>query len=183
MSAKWDVSDIAAAHFDTLRDAATGKWRLRDYLGFFGVPAVIAGAALIFGLQLYDVSKLLGGISVFTALLFGMVGNVFTLYLRVRRDEELSPYDPLITDVRELFANVSYSVLVGLVLITCMVVASSTQPPATPGEGAVPLGPVWVAALTFLFAHLLLSVLMALSRLWLAHVKIAELPPKNFRQH
>lgn len=179
MSAKWDVSDIVSAHFDTLRDATTGKWRRRDYAGLLGIPLLVASAAVIFHLKLYDVSKLLGGIGVFTALLFGMVGNVFTLYLRVRRDERLSPYDPLIADVRELFANVSWAVLVGLSLITFMVVASSTQPPAMPGKTAVPLGPVWAAVLSFLFVHLVMCVLMALNRLWLAHVKIADLPPKS----
>ncbi|MEP9364005.1 hypothetical protein ABLE68_13635 [Nocardioides sp. CN2-186] len=180
MSAKWDVSDIISAHFNTLRDAANDdKRRIWDYLGLLGIPLAFSGAALIFGLKLYDVSKLLGGISVFTALLFGMVGSVFTLYLRVRRDEKLSPYDPLIADVRELFANVSWAVLVGLLLITSMVVASGTQAPPAPGESAHPLSPAWTAILTFLFFHLVMCVLIALNRLWLAHVKIGELPPKD----
>ncbi|WP_028472560.1 hypothetical protein [Nocardioides alkalitolerans] len=179
MSAKWGVSDIVSAHFDTLRDATTGKWRFRDYLGLLGIPLVVAVAAVVFHLKLYDVSKLLGGISVFTALLFGMVGNVFTLFIRVRRDERLSPYDSLIADVRELFANVSWSVLVGLGLTTSMVIASSTQAPAAPGKTAEPLGSAWAAVLTFLFVHLVMCVLMALNRLWLAHTKIADLPPKS----
>jgi hypothetical protein len=180
MDAKWGVAGIAAAHFDTLRDAVSGKWRARDYLGLLGLPVTVAAVAVLGDLRLYDVSKLLGGIGVFTALLFGMVGNVFNLYLRVRRDERLSPYDPLIDDVKELFANVSWSVLVGLALITAMVVATSTQVPPAPREPAEPLGLFWTGLLAFLFVHLIMCVLMALNRFWLAHINIDKLPPKTF---
>ena len=179
MDAKWDVRGIAAAHFDTHRDAVTGKWRARDYVGLRGLPALASGIAVATGVHLYDVSKLLGGISVFTALLFGLVGNVFNLYLRVRRDERLSPYDPLIQDVKELFANVSWSVLVGLALITSMVIAISTQPVAATGQAPRPLAPFWTGLLSFLFIHLVMCVLMALNRLWLAHIHIDQLPPKS----
>lgn len=179
MSAKWDVRDIALAHYNTLRDATTGHYRARDFVVFFGAPLTIAGLAVKGGIHLYDVSKLLGGIAVFTGLLFALVSNVFSLYLRVRRDEGLSPYDPLIADVKELFANVAYAVLVGLGLVMLLVVAASTHTPDPSSQTAQqPLGPIWTAVLIATFFHLLLTVLMALNRLWLAHIKIGELPPK-----
>ncbi|MEW1873198.1 hypothetical protein AB0420_34825 [Streptomyces caelestis] len=175
MSGKWDVRDIAAANFRTYVDA-NGKRRMGDVVVFVVVPLMlgIASGLLRFfdHLHIIDASKLIGGIGVFTGLLFGLLTNVFTLSLRVRRDEGLSPDHVIIRDVRELFANLSWAVLVGLLLVVLLVVVAATHDP----KGSV--GVVWTGILVATFSHLILSLLMSLKRLWFAHQNVADLPPK-----
>lgn len=174
MSAKWSITEIARAHFATYVHARTGKRLAADYLAFVGTPAAVAifasAMATTGRFQLVDVSRLLGGIGVFTGLLFGLLTNVFSLSLRVRRDEGLDSQHPVVRQVRELFANLGWSVIIGCILVSLIVVAGATHPAKSP------LSPPWTGVLVFLFLHLMLTVLMALKRLWYAHEKISDLP-------
>lgn len=177
MSVKWSVAKIAAAHFKTYWDANKDRPMVSDYGTFIGVPlslAIFAGIMTHLGhFHVRDVSKLIGGMGVFTGLLFGLLTNVFTLSLRVRRDEGLDPEHKVIKQVRELFFNISWAVVVGCTLIITLVVASATHSTTSA------LGSLWTAWLTFLILHLMLTILMALKRLWYAHNKISELPAKK----
>ncbi|MGW5970024.1 hypothetical protein [Streptomyces sp. NPDC055186] len=175
MSEKWDVRDIAKAHFRTYVDARTRKRRWADFAAFIFFP-LAAGVltALLrhyshFGL--YDVSKFIGGVGIFTGLLFGLLTNVFTLSLRLQRDDELGEQETT-KYVKELFSNVSWAVVVGLFLIVLLVICSAVSDPKGPIHWA------WTGILVAIFLHLALTVLMSLKRLWLAHSKIALLPPK-----
>ncbi|MFE2183047.1 hypothetical protein [Streptomyces sp. NPDC059455] len=177
MSAKWSVTGIAQAHFATYTDARTGKRLIADYLAFLGIPAFVALFASIMtargDFHLSDVTRLLGGIGVFTGLLFGLLTNTFTVSLRVRRDEGLDPEHVVVKLVAELFANLGWSVVVGCALVSLIVAAGATH------TSEDVLGPWWTGVLVFLFLHLMMTVLMALKRLWFAHQKIADLPPKD----
>ncbi|WP_228992859.1 hypothetical protein [Streptomyces sp. DH8] len=176
MSEKWNISDIAAAHFKTYADARTGKKRRSDYLAFVGLPVllgVLTGALChLDRFALYDVSKLIGGIGIFTGLLFGLLTNVFTLSLRLQRDDDLADHKTT-RSVKELFANLSWAVFVGLSLVVLLVACSSI------GESRSRVSEWWTAVLVTLFAHLILTVLMSLKRLWMAHSQIPLLPPKE----
>ncbi|CBG72634.1 hypothetical protein SCAB_56072 [Streptomyces scabiei 87.22] len=177
MSVKWSVAKIAVAHFKTYWDANKDRPMASDYVTFLGVPillAIFAGIMTHAGhFHIRDVSKLIGGMGVFTGLLFGLLTNVFTLSLRVRRDEGLDPENEVVKQVRELFFNVSWAVVVGCVLITVLVLAAATHSTTSA------LGSLWTGLLTFLFLHLMLTILMALKRLWYAHDKVAKLPAKE----
>lgn len=75
MSIKWSVAKIAGAHFRTYWDASKDRPMASDYLTFIGIPlliSVFAGAMTHSGhFHLRDVSKLIGGMGVFTGLLLG----------------------------------------------------------------------------------------------------------------
>ncbi|WP_167502235.1 hypothetical protein [Streptomyces malaysiensis] len=177
MSAKWSVLSIAREHFGTYKNARTEKPMFTDYLVFIGVPLLTAVTAAILAhagkFKLLDVARLTGGIGVFTGLLFGLLTNTFTLSLRVRRDEGLDPKHVIVKQVRELFVNLGWSVIIGCTLVTLIVTAGATH------AANKPLGPTWTGLLVFLFLHLMLTILMALKRLWYAHENIAKLPPKS----
>ncbi len=176
MSTKWSIVSITRAHFGTYRNARTDSPMPTDYLAFVGIPlgtAIFAGIMTHLGhFHLRDISRLIGGIGVFTALLFGLLTNTFTLSLRVRRDEGLDPEHPVVTQVRELFFNLAWAVVVGCTLVTLLILAAATH------TTTAALGPIWTSTLTFLVLHLMLTIFMALKRLWYAHEKIANLPPK-----
>ncbi|SEE74677.1 hypothetical protein [Streptomyces sp. Ag109_O5-10] len=175
MSEKWDVRDIAKAHFRTYVDAKTQKRRLADFAAFILFP--LAAGALTSTLRhyghfgLYDVSKFIGGVGIFTGLLFGLLTNVFTLSLRLQRDDRLGDEEAT-KYIKELFNNVSWAVVVGLFLIVSLVTCSTVSDPKKPVHWA------WTGLLVATFLHLALTVLMSLKRLWLAHSKIPLLPPK-----
>ncbi|MFF1411151.1 hypothetical protein ACFVX6_15380 [Streptomyces sp. NPDC058289] len=177
MSAKWSVAKIAAAHFKTYWDASKGRVMVSDYVMFVGLPvllALFAGVMTHRGhFHVRDVSKLIGGIGVFTGLLFGLLTNVFTLSLRVRRDEGLDPEHVVVKQVRELFFNVSWAVVIGCCLVIALVLAAATHSTTSA------LGPVWASLLAFLFLHLMFTIFMALKRLWYAHEAVAKLPAKR----
>lgn len=177
MTAKWSVAKIATAHFRTYWDSGRDRPMASDYFTFIGVPvllAIFAGAMTHLGhFHVRDVSKLIGGMGVFTGLLFGLLTNVFTLSLRVRRDEGLDSEHEVVKQVRELFFNISWAVVVGCVLITALVLAAATHSPSSA------LGSIWTGLLSFLILHLMLTILMALKRLWYAHDKVAKLPVKG----
>jgi hypothetical protein len=177
MSVKWSVAKIAVAHFKTYRDAAKDRPMASDYLTFIGIPvllAIFAGTMRHLGhFHVRDVSKLIGGMGVFTGLLFGLLTNVFSLSLRVRRDEGLDPEHEVVVQVRELFFNISWAVVVGCLLITTLILVSATHSPTSA------IGSIWTGVLTLLILHLMLTVLMALKRLWYAHDKIGRLPSKQ----
>jgi uncharacterized membrane protein YhaH (DUF805 family) len=176
VSEKWGIGDIAAAHFATYIDARTRRKRNSDYLAFIGFPlalGICSGFLRNFGrFELHDVSKLVGGVGIFTGLLFGLLTNVFTLSLKLQRDEDLGDHE-VAENIKELFANVSWAVIVGLALVALLVACSSMTNPNDP----IPWP--WAAVLVTLFSHLILTVLMSLKRLWMAHSKIATLPPKG----
>ncbi|NEA42334.1 hypothetical protein [Streptomyces sp. SID11385] len=176
MGAKWSIAAIAQAHFATYRNARTGKQSFVDYITFVGIPFSAATITAVVTAQgnfaLVEVTRLLGGIGVFTGLLFGLLTNTFTLSLRVRRDEGLPPDHKMVKQVDELFANLAWSVVIGCLLVTAIVAAGATHSPADALE------PPWTWMMVFLFLHLMLTVLMALKRLWFAHQDIASLPRK-----
>ncbi|MET9056739.1 hypothetical protein ABZX99_02830 [Streptomyces antibioticus] len=177
MTVKWSVAKIAVAHFKTYWDASKDRPMASDYATFIGVPAALAIFAAVMThmghFHVRDVSKLIGGMGVFTGLLFGLLTNVFTLSLRVRRDEGLDPEHAVVKQVRELFYNVSWAVVVGCTLITMLILAAATHSTTSA------LGSIWTGVLTFLVLHLMLTILMALKRLWFAHDKVAKLPAKQ----
>ncbi|MFD9099468.1 hypothetical protein ACFVZN_00135 [Streptomyces virginiae] len=177
MTAKWSIARIASAHFRTYWDANKDRVMVSDYLMFIGAPALLAIFASVMThlghFHVRDVSKFIGGIGVFTGLLFGLLTNVFTLSLRVRRDEGLDPEHSVVKQVRELFFNISWAVLVGCILVVALVLTAATHSTVSA------IGPLWVGVLTFLFLHLMFTILMSLKRLWYAHDAVAKLPAKQ----
>lgn len=155
------------AHYDTLRDDRDGSYRIRDFLLFVGLPA---GVGLILGFsefRLHDIASMLAGLAVFTALLFGLVIFVFQLRVQVKDDGRDRQRPKLASLIDELFANVTYSVIVGIVTTVFAVIAASISDDA----GA----PVWisgvVAALAF---HLVLTILMCLKRVHSAYQQLRK---------
>lgn len=147
----------------TLRDDSTGDVRGLDLLLFVGAPFAAGVVLALVGFRMKDIAAVLAALAVFTALLFGLVIFVFQLRVQIkgRKREESSierdrPRIAILID--ETFANVTYSVIVGLVITVVGVVAAAV---ADKNDGA----PVWVSALLgALGLHLVLTILMCLKR-------------------
>ncbi|WP_370185104.1 hypothetical protein [Rhodococcus wratislaviensis] len=167
MGSKLSVAPTIRDHFDTFRDDSSGGMHLPDYLIFIGGPAFAAALIAWFDVRLKDVSGVLGGLSVFTALLFGLVIFVFQLRLQLKSDG-VNRTGFLMRLVDQLFANVNYAVVVGVVTTTVGVVAINV---GDKDAGA----PVWLSAiLTGLGLHLVLTIFMCVKRVHSAYKQLAR---------
>jgi hypothetical protein len=121
----------------------------------------------------YSVGSLLTGASVFSGLLIALLVNVFNFSVKIRRDEKIRPEQQLARTVDEVMTNAAWTVITGLVLVILLATAAATQKLHTALE------PLWVGILVGLVVHLIMNVLMVLSRIWTAHEDIKDLPPKR----
>lgn len=172
MSRKINVLEIARAQLATFQGYQR-RVVFGDIATFLGLPVVIGITASLFAPPIYSVSSLLTGASVFSGLLVALLVNIFNFSVKVRRDEKVRPEQKLARTVDELLTNAAWTVLVGLALVVLLAIASATQEPSRP------LNQAWVGTLAGFSAHLILNILMVLSRIWTAHEDIKDLPPKK----
>jgi hypothetical protein len=159
MAPKWSVAGVVRDHARTLRDDRTRRYRVRDFLEFYGIPVGIGAAAYFTNFKLDGIEATIGGMAIFTALLFGLLVQVFTLRIRVADSTSLRADIDLGRLIDQLEANVSYTVLVGIALTATLVVIAAVAGTDDPA----PVGPT--AAVAALFSHFLLSSFMVLKRL------------------
>jgi uncharacterized membrane protein YhaH (DUF805 family) len=159
MSQKSSPGPIIVDHLGTFRDAGTGKRSFWDFLLQLGLPIAVAVLSAFAGYRATDIGAFLGGVAVFAALLFALVVFVFQLRITAGNDPVASGRKILLKLLDELFANVSYAVLIGL-LTTCLGIIAIWV--GHEKEGA----PVWVSCLLVgTVTHLVLTILMCLKRI------------------
>lgn len=172
MSNKINLLEIARAQRATFSGYGR-KDVVRDLSAFIGLPIIVGVLAGVWGPPVHSVGSLLTGASVFSGLLVALLVNVFNFSVKIRRDEKIRPEEQLAVTVDELMTNAAWTVITGLVLVVLLASAAATQEPETP------LAPLWVGILVGLAIHLIMNVLMVLSRIWTAHEYIKDLPPKR----
>jgi hypothetical protein len=126
-----------------------------DFLLFFGLPLVSSLALVFTGRRLTEqtTSLLLTAFSIFAGLLLNLLVLVHSLIRRYRSEDKFKDARRLL---RELYANMSYGVLVCIVGILPLVVADGGS------------GYTWKAIIAgtvfFISLHFLLTLLMILKR-------------------
>lgn len=171
MSGKLGIPGILERQVTTFRGYSLAE-QIRDFATFILLPIGTGILVGRWGPDVVNAAPVLAGVAVFTALLFALLVNVLTLAVKLRRDEGLRTESRIVRDVEELFANVSWSVVVGLLLVSLLVPAAAVADPAHPM-------PQWLAGLLAgVFAHLVITVIMAVSRLNHAFLQIRDLAPK-----
>lgn len=168
MSKKLSPLPVVYAHLDTLRDSQTNKPLIWDYLMLYGFPVFVGGFSLWREFQAQEIGAFLGGVAVFAALLFALVVFVFQLRLSAGKDPVTSKKVRLLKLLDQLFANVSYAVLVGL-WTTFLGIASVWL---SDGEGKAP---IWLSVLLVsAVTHLVLIILMCLKRINAAYRRLTN---------
>lgn len=166
MASKASVGSAVRAHFDTLRDDRTGELRFLDIALFVGAPTLAGVVLWWFEFRMRDTAAVLAALAVFTALLFGLVIFVFQLRVQIKTDGQDQQRPRLTSLIDETFANVTYSVIVGLLTTVVGLIAAAV---ADKTDGA----PVWAsAALGALGLHLVLTILMCLKRVHSAYQQL-----------
>lgn len=149
----------------TGQPAKAARWRAALY--FYGLPSIIAIALVVWRVQLTSVAPYLTAMSVFTALLFGLLFLVFNLAVTLRKDgATISSAHGLGTVVADLRATISYTIVVAVVLVVALAVATGFMTPSNPkmpsSSLVLPWG--WTPILAWLACHLILNVLKILER-------------------
>lgn len=156
--------------------------RRKAALYFYGVPSAVAAVFLAWHVELTSISPYLTAMSVFTALLFGLLFLVFNLAVTLRKDgSAIKNAHGLGTVVADLRATISYTIVVAVALVILLAVATgfmspgdaiapvtSPTPVPSPAPAVVAVTPVlhwaWTPALAWLAVHLVLNVLKILER-------------------
>lgn len=109
-------------------------------------------------IRFQDLGGIMNGVSIFTALLFGLLIHVFQLGLRLTDDPRVTNGSRVMRLIDQTQANIAYSVLVGLVTASAVgVVSATTEKDHAPGR-------LPSAILAALLVHLVMIILMALKR-------------------
>lgn len=166
-------------HFATLRNAATGKASLVDYLIQIGVPIAVGLTAGLLGFRMSDVDPAVAGVSIVSGLLFAVVVFLFQLRLGLPEDPQRTHGD--VTLIDEAMFNVLWAILWGLFLVFYLVlcgVAGWIAPSLEPGGERSILAQIILSSVAMAAtAHLLLVLAMCLKRIHRAYERVAMRRP------
>jgi hypothetical protein len=156
---KFSVVGLIEDHYNTLRHYGSGRRSPVDHLMFLGLPALAAAATLLLGGRVRNVPEILAATAILTGLTFAVFVLVFDLASRAASDviEEHRALALRLAD--ELRSNVSYAVLVGLLLSAVLGGLAMFT------DTAKPLSRLLSAIVAFGGLHLLLSIFMILKRI------------------
>lgn len=157
--------------------------RRKAAMYFYGIPSVVAIALLFWHVELTSITPYLTAMSVFTALLFGLLFLVFNLAVTLRKDGvAIGNAHGLGTVISDLRATISYTIVVAVALVLLLAIATGfmapgvsvapTIPTPAPTTAPAPASAVgesvlhwgWTPALAWLALHLVLNVLKILER-------------------
>jgi hypothetical protein len=142
----------------------TGREGARDRreaaLWYFATPTVIAVGFVVWHVHLQGLGQLLSGVTVFTALLFGLLVLMFNTGVTLRKDSaSIASAHGLRELIGHIRANTTWAILVSFLLALTLVIAAATTAPTE----STPWG--FTPVIVWLFVHLVLTLLSILRRL------------------
>lgn len=163
---KSSVVGIVKGHFKTLRDARTGRIRVRDFFWQIGLPIACGIACALYRWRLPDASNAIVGISIVAALMCAMAALIFQIRLDLNKIPVTEKRDIILID--EVFANVMWAILMGLALALYLIVIDAVGL-LNESTAAIIATSIAVA----LCAHFALVIGMCLKRFQRSYEKIA----------
>lgn len=117
MTSKIDFFGILVAHFRTLRNDAKGCVSLRDIISFYLVPAGCA-AAIVWGLDRNLSLNAANFLATIFSIFVGLLLNLLVLIVGLKSTHTGCADKRAILE--ETFANISYSILLSVLLIVLL---------------------------------------------------------------
>lgn len=188
---KVNVTEIVRHHYATLYDNAKGKPRGVDFLLFLGLPALVGSLPIWTSVALSSTGGLLAATSLVGGLFFALLIMVLQMAAETAaRAEQEGVEARLLRRVkvlREISANVSYSVLVAIVAVVVLVAGEFLLPPGVAPRPGKPIPrvsqPTWFSCLAlFVLSHFAVSLLMVLKRTFAVtrrELDLASVPPSR----
>lgn len=160
MSNKAAVFPLVVDHLRTLSGPGGGSRGRWEIAGHYVMPLVASGVAVRIGARLTDAGQLIGGAAVLAGFAFGLSIFVFQLRLDAGRDPRVPRGGLLLELIDELFKNVSYAILIGLILVAVAVAGTSYA-----DADAEHLNGWWTFAITAIGIHFIVTIAMCLKRI------------------
>lgn len=113
MSSKTDMRPIVRAHLQTLRNNRTNRPSVIDYFVQIGIPIALGAVMACTRTAFSDISALLTVVSILAGLSFALA--IFVFEIRQSLKQKYRKDSAVLEIVDELFQNVIYSVLIGLI--------------------------------------------------------------------
>ncbi|MEU0548409.1 hypothetical protein [Micromonospora sp. NPDC005979] len=157
-SSKFSALVLVQDHYNTLRNYSTKRSRPADYLIYLGLPALLAGLVWYLDGRARNVPDVLAAVAILTGLIFNVFVLIFDLTARAADTLPLGVREFVDQLADELRANVSYAVLVGILLtglLGGLVMFTDVDKP---------LNRLATMMVVFACAHLLLTIFMILKR-------------------
>lgn len=120
------------------------------------LPIVLGIACWVFGVQIRGADTMLNGVSIYSALLFGLLVQVFQM--KVRLMDQQPRNEAAIEINRQLEANTSYAILIGIVTTGVLLTVIATT------DSSKPVAPILSGLIVLLLTHLLMTLFMVLKR-------------------
>ncbi len=117
MTGKIDVTRIIKDHWATLCDDRNNRYSVRDFLTFYGLPALVGASLIWFGVLFGKTisSALTTAFSVFAALLFNLLILIYDIVSKSNGNKNVFSLKSKF--LRQIYSNISYSVLVSVSII------------------------------------------------------------------
>ncbi|WP_041760122.1 hypothetical protein [Pseudonocardia dioxanivorans] len=107
--------DLVVDHYATMRNHDTKRFGM-DLAVFLLVPAVVGGFTFVVGAQVRHLPEVLAATAIFTGLIFGVFVLMFDMTMRATDKSDPARGAMVIRLAAELRANISYAVLLGILL-------------------------------------------------------------------
>lgn len=151
----------------SLSGAAAKRARRKVGIRLYGLPTLAAIPFFALRVDIPTFTPYLTALSVFTALLFGLLFLVFNFAVTARKDgKSFSNAHGLMETISDLRATITYTVFVAVVLVVLLAVAAgAVTPSAQPAPSfLVGLAWLWTPPVVWLATHLALNIFKILER-------------------
>jgi len=137
--------------------------RARAIIRLYLTPTVPAAVFLFVHVRLGTVTPFLTSMSVFTALLFGLLTLIFNTAITLRKDEKaLQNAHGLSEVIKDMRAIVTYTIFVALALVITLAIGAAFTEPVNSNPKAQDLTQVvswwWTPVYVWLAIHMLLNL-------------------------
>ena len=142
--------------------------RIHAAIYFYLTPTVLAALFLWWKVSLSTVTPFLTALSVFTALLFGLLILVFNTAVTLKKDAATFKTAHNLTDViADLRATITYSIFVAVLLVIALAIGAASTIPLHMKDprSVLVLSWLWTPIYVWLAIHLLLNIAKILERL------------------
>jgi hypothetical protein len=147
--------------------AEAKRARRRTGRRLYGIPTLISLPFFFVQLSIPSFTPYLTALSIFTALLFGLLFLVFNFAVTARKDgESFSNAHGLLEVISDLRATITYTIFVAVGLVGILAVAAGAAAPSTQPapEFLVGLTWLWTPPVVWLAVHLALNIFKILER-------------------
>ncbi len=170
---KFSVIALVRDHYGTLRNYDTQRVMVSDYMVYVGVPLVAVGVGWWTGARANNVPEVLAAVAILTGLIFSAFSQGFDFSSKATEKLHSAHGRTAATLTHQLRANVSYAVLLGIVLTALLGIAAMFADTSNPLPRAV------TAVLIFLGSQMLLTLFMILKRIRAIYVAFENAQPER----